>query len=98
LTVIREDVYRCEECGVEVRVPSNMPAQVRAEFARLVRESPQVRAALLFRRYSRRSFTECKIALRHVSAPGENCHHCWADLPGKGAVVCTECRALNLNW
>jgi len=99
VTVLFEDTYRCEECGVEISVPQHIPEDARAVIARFVRESPQVQAILLFRTYSRgSSIIACKNIMKHVSAPGDNCHHCWADLPGKGAVICTACRALNLNW
>ena len=96
--IIREDTYRCEECGVEARVPTYMPAQAREEFGRLVRAKKMAGALMWFRESSHSSFIARKPALKHARAPDERCHHCGAELPGRGEVVCKECKALNLNW
>jgi hypothetical protein len=86
----------CPQCGALVLLFENLTPADRGNIARL-RESHAAEAMELLRRVSGCDLRQAKANVLHLRAADSCCRNCRHPVP-RGALLCSQCMSVNLDW
>ncbi|MGJ4926357.1 hypothetical protein ACQR1K_04370 [Bradyrhizobium sp. HKCCYLRH3095] len=86
----------CPHCRAVVLLCEGLSSADRSEIARL-RHGNSVEAIKMLTRVSGCDVRQAKANVLHVRDSGARCHNCKHEIP-KGALLCSRCMAVNLDW
>jgi hypothetical protein len=86
----------CPQCGALVLLFENLASSDRSNIA-LSSRSDATKAMELLRRVSGCDLRQAKANVLHIRDVDSHCHKCKYPIP-RGALLCSQCMSVNLEW
>lgn len=86
----------CPHCRAIVLLFEGLSSVDRSEIARL-RHSDSIEAIKMLTRVSGCDVHQAKANVLHIRDAESRCHNCKQEIP-RGALLCSRCMAVNLDW
>ena len=87
----------CPHCRALVVLFENLERKVRSEIATLRRGGQVANAMRVLRQASGCDLRQAKANVLHIRDAASRCHKCQNTLP-PGALLCSHCMSVNLDW
>lgn len=86
----------CPHCRALVLLFESLPSRDKSEVA-LLRQSDTAEAIAMLRRVSGCDLRQAKANILHIRDTDSRCHKCKHQIQ-RGALLCSQCMSVNLDW
>jgi hypothetical protein len=87
----------CPQCRALVMLFDDLDPKVRAEIGRVGRSSSRAYAAKMLGHITGCDLRQAKATGLHLRLAESHCHKCGHFVP-RGALLCSQCMSVNLDW